>query len=293
MDEPNEIDRTGTRRAFLRGAGATGALAWLGASAVAPAGAGAASGQGGDATADGAAPAGPLASWYPRQDPALVEKVVAAAHRDFDSVHELVRDRPELAKAQWDWGFGDWESALGAASHTGRRDIAELLLRHGARPTLFSAAMLGQLEVVRAFVAASPGIQGTPGPHGIPLLAHARAGGAPAAAVAAYLEAVGGADAPPAPTPLGAAERAAYVGTYRFGIGPRAAFAVAEVSSGLTIARLDGTPRGLAPMGDHVFHPAGAPGVRVRFEISDGTARALTVHDPAPSVRAVRHLAPG
>jgi hypothetical protein len=50
-------------------------------------------------------------------------------------------------------------------------------LAHGARPSIFSAAMLGQLAVVRAFTEAAPGVQGTPGPHGITLLAHARAGG--------------------------------------------------------------------------------------------------------------------
>ena len=56
---------------------------------------------------------------------------------------------------------------------SGRREIAEFLLAHGARPTVFSAAMLGQLDVVKAFVSASPGVQRTLGPHGITLMAHA------------------------------------------------------------------------------------------------------------------------
>jgi hypothetical protein len=42
------------------------------------------------------------------------------------------------------------------------------------RSILFSAAMLGQLEVVKAFVAAQPGAQHIRGPHSISLLAHAR-----------------------------------------------------------------------------------------------------------------------
>jgi hypothetical protein len=29
----------------------------------------------------------------------------------------------QLARAAWDWGFGDWETALGAASHMGSRPI--------------------------------------------------------------------------------------------------------------------------------------------------------------------------
>ncbi|MCH8004828.1 MAG: ankyrin repeat domain-containing protein, partial [Planctomycetes bacterium] len=45
-----------------------------------------------------------------------MEEVVRYSHFDIDAVHELITDRPALAKASWDWGFGDWESALGAAS---------------------------------------------------------------------------------------------------------------------------------------------------------------------------------
>lgn len=230
---------------------------------------------------------------FPRQEPVLVERVVAASHGDLETVRELVGERPELAKAQWDWGYGDWESALGAASHTGRREIAELLLRHGARPTLFSAAMLGQLRVVQAFVEAHPGSQGIPGPHGIPLLAHALAGGEEAAPVAAFLRAVGGAGGTPAAL-LGDGERGRYVGVYRFGPEARDALEVAVGHSGLTLARREGTPRRLIYLGGHVFHPAGARSVRVRFEVVGGGAVALTVHDPEPTVHARRvPAAPG
>lgn len=51
--------------------------------------------------------------------------VVSAAHSDLDKVKDLVGKRPELANAAWDWGFGDYETAIGAASHMGRRDITE------------------------------------------------------------------------------------------------------------------------------------------------------------------------
>ena len=61
---------------------------------------------------------------FPRQDPNAVQDIVRFAHFNLDKVKELVSARPALAKASWDWGFGDWESALGAASHVGRRDIA-------------------------------------------------------------------------------------------------------------------------------------------------------------------------
>ncbi len=48
--------------------------------------------------------------------------------------------------------------------------------------------MLGLIDVVKVFVVAQPGIQRSLGPHGIPLLAHARAGGEAAADTTAYLE---------------------------------------------------------------------------------------------------------
>ncbi len=115
--------------------------------------------------------------WLPAQDPVVVKEMVGVSHANLARVREMVERQPALANAAYDWGFGDWENALGAASHMGRRDIAEVLLAHGARPSLFSAAMMGQLDVVRAFVTATPGVQRVLGPHGITLLAHAKAGG--------------------------------------------------------------------------------------------------------------------
>jgi hypothetical protein len=53
---------------------------------------------------------------------------------------------------------------------------------------LFAAAMLGQIEVVRAAVEAFPGIHKALGPHKIPLIAHAQKGGPAAASVLEYLQ---------------------------------------------------------------------------------------------------------
>jgi hypothetical protein len=53
---------------------------------------------------------------------------------------------------------------------------------------IFAAAMLGEVEIVRAMLTAYPAMRDFPGPHGIPLKAHARAGGEAAAAVLALLE---------------------------------------------------------------------------------------------------------
>jgi hypothetical protein len=128
----------------------------------------------------------------PALDAALVQSFVGNAHGDLDAVTTALDDEPRLANASWDWGAGDWETALGAAGHMGRRDIAELLISHGARLDLFVAAMLGELEVVRAMLEAHPEMRESKGPHGIPLRAHAEAGGAQARAVLEFLDGLGG-----------------------------------------------------------------------------------------------------
>jgi len=63
------------------------------------------------------------------------------------------------------------------------------VIANGARIDIFVAAMLGDLEVVKAMLEARPGTRDARGPHGIPLRAHAEAGGEQAALVLAYLDA--------------------------------------------------------------------------------------------------------
>lgn len=99
---------------------------------------------------------------------------VLVAHGYADAVRTALARDPTLANAAIDWGGGDWESALGAASHVGNREIAELLLGHGARLDVFAAAMLEMVDVVRAALEARPELRDATGPHGIPLRAHAK-----------------------------------------------------------------------------------------------------------------------
>ena len=173
-----------------------------------------------------AAPASFASDVFPAQDPALVKEVVGVSHRDLKRVQELVERQPALARASIDWGFGDWESCIDAASHVGNKPIADFLLANGARPTIFSAAMMGQLDVVKAFIAARPGVQRTLGPHGLTLMWHAKQGGPDAAAVVQYLTAVGDADVQPTTLPLAAPDRDAIVGKYTYGSGPRDYFTI-------------------------------------------------------------------
>ena len=118
----------------------------------------------------------------------LVQEFVGNAHGDLERVKALLAQEPGLINAAWDWGGGDFETALGAASHMGRKDIATFLLGQGARLDIFAAAMLGNLEVVKAALTAHPEALRTPGPHGIPLIVHAEKGGEEAKAVLAYLQ---------------------------------------------------------------------------------------------------------
>ena len=112
----------------------------------------------------------------PRLDPDLVREFVIAGHGNLDRTRELLALHPTLINAAWDWGGGDWETALGGASHMGNVPIAEFLLSRGARMDVFCAAATGKIEIVRAFLADDPKVIDLKGPHGIPLLRHAQMG---------------------------------------------------------------------------------------------------------------------
>jgi hypothetical protein len=253
-----------TRRTFLALAPAASLLAHDDSSAAAAA-------QGRIAAGESASDA------FPAHEPATVQEIVTVAHGNVARVRDLLSSRPALANAGWDWGFGDWETPLGAASHVGNREIATLLLTAGARPNIFSAAMLGQVEVVRAFVTASPGIQRTRGPHGITLLAHARAG--KAAEVVDFLESIQDANLPYRNEPLDEAARGACIGEYGYGSGATQRLTVSATPRGsLQIRREGAADRGLFHLGGLVFHPVGAEAVRIRFE-PNTLSPSLTVED--------------
>jgi hypothetical protein len=112
----------------------------------------------------------------PRLDPDLVRELVIAGHGKLDRTRELLEQQPALVNAAWDWGGGDWETALGGASHMGNHPIAEFLLSRGARMDVFAATTLGKIDIVKAFLADDPKIVDLKGPHGIPLIRHAQAG---------------------------------------------------------------------------------------------------------------------
>jgi hypothetical protein len=226
---------------------------------------------------------------FPAQDPGLVKEVVGASHGNFARVREIVEKQPAYARASIDWGFGDWETCIDAAAHVGNKPIAQFLLDHGARPTIFSAAMMGQLDAVKAFVTARPGIQKTHGPHGITLMSHARAGGKDAEAVVEYLKGLGDADIPVPTQPIAPGDRDALAGRYVYGAGTRDYFTVDVQRDQLGIDR-PGSParRFLIHTGNLVFFPSGVPTVTIAFARNGNTVAQLAITDGGQVLTAKR-----
>jgi hypothetical protein len=225
---------------------------------------------------------------FPAHDPEVVKEIVTVAHGNLARVKELVSARPALARASWDWGYGDWETPIDAASHVGNRPIAEYLIANGARPTIYTAAMMGQLTLVKGWVEALPGVQRTRGPHGITLLAHAKTGGPAALETLEYLESLGDADPRYIDLPVSDADQAAIVGEYQFGAGASERLKVAKNARGtLVIQRSGQGERALSHQGELAFIPAGAEAVRIRFQ-GDARKTLLIVEDGPVVVRATR-----
>jgi hypothetical protein len=206
---------------------------------------------------------------FPRHDPKIIAEVVGKSHFDEARVRALIGLHPSLVNAAWDWGFGDWETPLGAASHVGRREIAEFLIASGARIDIFAASMLGYTDVVRAFVTANPGVQRLLGPHGIPLLAHAKAGGDKAKSTFDYLASLGDAGNGLEAKPITEEDRAKYLGTYQHGSGEHGRFEIKLNSRGaLTFVPADGGQQMIHSLGDHEFYPSGVFNTRFKFDLN-------------------------
>lgn len=139
-------------------------------------------------------------SWRnPQLNRTMVQDFVIFAHSDLEMTKKLLEKEPMLINAFMDWGNGDWESALGGASHMGRRDIVQFLLEKGARMDIFCATMMGQLEAVKQMLTLQPKLIDSRGPHGFTLHFHAQLAGKDAEKMVAYLQSVKKIDLPPNP----------------------------------------------------------------------------------------------
>jgi hypothetical protein len=236
---------------------------------------------------------------YPSIDDEIVNDVVGSSHFNFDHVQELVNHRPELARANWDWSFGDWESALGAASHVGRRDIANFLISKGARPNIFTFAMFGNYEVVKSMIESIPILKTTDGPHGISLLRHAQAGlrskditGAEKSnnlKLIDYLEELNENVVQPKYIELTVLEKEKYMGDYRYGDGEKDGFSIKQnMRKRITLGKLGNFGGGLYQKAPNVFSYNGITSVEITFEEVDGKILSLTVNEPDLVLKALK-----
>jgi hypothetical protein len=127
-------------------------------------------------------------------DPLPADKVkefVIAGHNSLDKVKQLLVEFPTLLYATWDWGGGDFETALEGAGHMGAKEIANHLIGIGARTNLFVLTMLGKTELVKSWLEIFPKYLDARGPHGLTLLHHAQKGGEEAKELLDYLQAKG------------------------------------------------------------------------------------------------------
>ena len=133
-------------------------------------------------------------SWSIENDPLPPEKVkefVIAGHGNFDQVKKMLGEMPTLLYATWDWGGGDFETALEGAGHVGNKEIANYLIGVGARTNLFVLTMLGKTSIVKNFLDTFPQYLNASGPHGFTFFHHAQKGGDDAKELLEYFQSKG------------------------------------------------------------------------------------------------------
>lgn len=236
-----------------------------------------------------------LPKHYPNINPEIIVDVVGKSHFDLEGVQKLVDKRPELARSVWEWRFGDFESAIGAASHVGRRDIALYLLSKGARPTLFTFAMLGSYDIVKATITSFPGIEKNMGPHGISLLRHAYAGERMKDKMSAieiknlkktisFLESLEGSDGEKY-IDVSPEEQKKFLGDYKYGTGENDGFSITiNMRKLLSLGSIGDFGGALYKTGKNTFIYNGVPSVSVTFEIENDIVKSLTITDPDTSI---------
>ena len=108
-------------------------------------------------------------------------------------------------------------------------------------------------------------------------------------ALVEYLISLGDADIKDPSLEISEEDLKVYLGKYEFGTGADEYFEVTVNSQGsLFIGRGEYSGRSLNMRDTHQFAPNGAPSVRVHFDVVNGTATTLTIHDPVPIVKAKR-----
>lgn len=94
-----------------------------------------------------------------------INRMVAAAHGDFDKVRAEVASHPELAFAV----SSQDELTVEASAHVGRRDLVRYFLDLGLPQSLLTALAAGDLGAARRILAADPRAIDERGPHDLPI----------------------------------------------------------------------------------------------------------------------------
>ena len=106
-----------------------------------------------------------------------IDEFVGAAHGNLEETRKILEAKPLILNCASQIAKGDFEAAIGGASHMGRQDIAELLVAHGARLDIFNFTFLGFTDFVKDLLIKYPQLLTSYGPHGFTLLHHAKVGG--------------------------------------------------------------------------------------------------------------------
>ncbi len=129
-----------------------------------------------------------------KADPLPAEKVkdfVVAGHSNLEKVKTMLVEFPTLLYATWDWGSGDFETAIEGAGHVGNKEIANYLIGVGARTNLYVLTMLGKTNIVKSYLDVFPQYLNARGPHGFTFLHHAQRGGDDAKELLEYFQSKG------------------------------------------------------------------------------------------------------
>ncbi len=100
----------------------------------------------------------------PTQD--LIDQFVGNAHGNLEVVKQLLEKYPSIVSLNASWN----ETAIQAAAQTGRVEIINFLLEHGADSDICTASMLGNIDLLADFLHQDPGLINARGAHGLPLL---------------------------------------------------------------------------------------------------------------------------
>ena len=106
-----------------------------------------------------------------------IDEFVGAAHSSLEETKRIIETKPLILNCASQIAKGDFETAMGGASHMGRKDIADLLISNGARMDIFNFVFLGFTDFVKDLVVKYPHLLNSYGPHGYTLLHHAKVGG--------------------------------------------------------------------------------------------------------------------